>query len=252
MSEFVEQCRAEWRRLGVADPLAEEMAADLTSDLEEAEAEGVSAAEYLGGSASDPRSFAASWASERGIIPAPPNRETGRRRPRAFVAFTALAAITVVIAALLLATGEPKVALKTTRRTPPHLPVPPAHPSLPAGTGHQVQAGAAAPVEWILLVVAIAALGFSAWLWLRWNRSRPPVTSPGSQPRRDARSSFPDSASRMRSLGAAAARRARAHVGWVGLAVVTVIGTATLAAGCGGGTAGRAVTSAAAGTTAAG
>ena len=111
MSEFVEQCRAEWRRLGVADPLAEEMAADLTSDLEEAEAEGVSAAEYLGGSASDPRSFAASWASERGIIPAPPNREKGRRRPRALVAFTALAAITVVIAALLLATGEPKVAL---------------------------------------------------------------------------------------------------------------------------------------------
>jgi hypothetical protein len=30
MSEFVEQCRREWRRLGVADPLAEEMAADLT------------------------------------------------------------------------------------------------------------------------------------------------------------------------------------------------------------------------------
>ena len=44
MSEFVEQCRREWKRLGVADPLAEEMAADLASDLEEAEAEGVSAA----------------------------------------------------------------------------------------------------------------------------------------------------------------------------------------------------------------
>lgn len=70
MSDFVEQCRREWRRLGVTDPLAEEMAADLASDLEEAEAEGVSAAEYLGASASDPGSFAASWARERGIIPA--------------------------------------------------------------------------------------------------------------------------------------------------------------------------------------
>ena len=78
MSQFVEQCRQEWRRLGVADPLAEEMAADLTSDLEEAETEGVSAEELLGSSASDPRSFAASWASERGIIPTPPSLEEGR------------------------------------------------------------------------------------------------------------------------------------------------------------------------------
>jgi hypothetical protein len=181
MSEFVEQCRREWRRLGVADPLAEEMAADLTSDLDEAEAEGVSAADYLGASASDPRSFAASWASERGIIPTPPGLEQGRRRPPALVAFTALAAITVIVAALLLATGEPKVSLTTTSATPPHLPLPRAH--LPAGTVHRVQAAAAAPVEWILLVVAIAALGFSAWLWLRWRRSQPPIVSPGRQTR---------------------------------------------------------------------
>jgi hypothetical protein len=180
MSEFVEQCRREWRRLGVADALAEEMAADLASDLEEAEAEGVSAAEYLGSSASDPRSFAASWANERGIIPAPPGREKGRRRPLALVAFTALAAIAAIVASLLLATGEPKVALKTSRPTPPHLPVHPAGPSLPSGAGHQVQASAAGPIEWILLFVAIAALGFSAWLWLRWGRSRPPIASPGS------------------------------------------------------------------------
>jgi hypothetical protein len=180
MSEFVEQCRREWRRLGVADPLAEEMAADLASDLEAAEAEGVSAADYLGGSASDPRSFAASWASERGVIPAPPGRENGRRTPRALVAFTALAAITVIVAALLLATGEPKVALET-RTAPPHLPLPSARPSVPAGTGHRVQASAASPVEWILLFVALAALGFSAWLWLRWRSSRSPIGSPGGR-----------------------------------------------------------------------
>lgn len=178
MSEFVEQCRREWRRLGVAGPLAEEMAADLASDLEDAQAEGVSAAEYLGSSASDPRSFAASWASERGVVPAP--RRAPGRRPRALTAFTALAAIVVIVAALLLATGEPKVALRASRTAPPHVPLPPVHPSVPSGTGHQVQAAAAAPVEWILLVVALGALGFSAWLWLRWSRLRPSTASPDS------------------------------------------------------------------------
>jgi hypothetical protein len=165
MSEFVEQCRAEWRRLGVADPLAEEMAADLTSDLDEAEAEGVSAGEYLGSSASDARSFAASWAAERGVIPAP-SRAKGRRTPLALVVFTAVAAIAVVVAALLLATGEPKVTL-TARTTQSHLRGGLAPPS---STVHQVQASAAAPIEWILLFVAIAALGFAVWLWLRWSR----------------------------------------------------------------------------------
>ena len=182
MSEFVALCRREWKRLGVADPLADEMAADLTSDLEEAEAEGVSPDEYLGASASDPRLFAASWASERGIIPAPPSRKKDRRTPLVLVAFTVLAAIAVIVASLLLATGEPKVALKTSRRTPPHLVVPPAGPSVRSVTVHRVQAGAAAPVEWILLFVAIAALGFSAWLWLRWGRSRPVIASGGSHP----------------------------------------------------------------------
>ena len=61
----------EWRRLGVPDPLAEEMAADLAADIKEAEAEGMPAEEYLGSSFFDPRSFAASWAGERGVIPAP-------------------------------------------------------------------------------------------------------------------------------------------------------------------------------------
>ena len=69
MSDFVEHCRGEWRRLGVPDALAEEMAADLTSDLEEAEADGISAQELLGSSAFDPRSFARSWAAERGSSP---------------------------------------------------------------------------------------------------------------------------------------------------------------------------------------
>jgi hypothetical protein len=178
MSEFVEQCRREWKRLGVADPLAAEMAADLTSDLDEAEAEGVSAADYLGASASDPQSFAAAWASERGIIPKPPEVGLGRRKPRALVAFTLLAAIAATVAVLLLATDEPKVTLTTTRAAAPHL-AGPRTPTAHAVTVHRVQAAAAAPIEWILLIVAVAALGFSAWLWLRWQRSQAPLASPG-------------------------------------------------------------------------
>jgi hypothetical protein len=172
MSEFVEQCRREWSRLGVADPLAQEMADDLASDLEEAEAEGVPASEYLGTSASDPRSFAASWAAERGVIP-PPGRATGRRTPLALVVFTAVAAITVVVAVLLLATGEPTVTL-TANTTRTHLPTSGGGASA-SGTVHRVQASAAAPIEWMLLFLAIAALGFAAWLWSRSARSRPPT-----------------------------------------------------------------------------
>jgi hypothetical protein len=174
MSDFVEQCRQEWRRLGVADPLADEVAADLTSDLSEAEAEGVSTEEFLGSSAFDPRSFAASWAAERGIIPVPRSRGSARRRSLALVAFTALAAIVLIVAALLLLTGQPKVAVVTSRATPPHLPTPPATPVPPRHGGQVLHTTASAPVEWILLFLAIVALGFTAWLWSNWGRSQPP------------------------------------------------------------------------------
>jgi len=179
MSDFVEQCRSEWRRLGVPDPLAEEMAADLASDLAEAETEGVSAEELLGTSAFDPRSFAASWAAERGIIPEPPRRGNARRRPLVLVAFTGLAALTLIVAGLLLLTGQPKVSLAATRATGAHLQSPPAGPFVPSGPGRHVlaQASAAAPVEWILLFLAIVALGFAAWLWSSWSRSRPPAAT---------------------------------------------------------------------------
>ena len=122
MSDFVEQCRTEWRRLGVPDPLAEEMATDLATDLREAEAEGVSAEELLGSTVFDPRSFAASWAAERGIIPAPPSGGNARRRPLALMAFTTVAAVALVVAALLLLTGQPRVSLVTSRAAQPHLP----------------------------------------------------------------------------------------------------------------------------------
>ena len=48
MNEFIDECRVEWRRLGVPDPIANEMAADPAADIEEAESEGDSAEDVLG------------------------------------------------------------------------------------------------------------------------------------------------------------------------------------------------------------
>ena len=176
MSDFVERCRQEWRRRGVPDPLAEEMAADLASDLREAEAEGVSAEELLGSSFFDPRSFAASWAAERGIIPVPPSRGNARRRPLVLVAFTAVAAIALIAAALLLLTGQPRVSVVASRTTQPQLPSPPPASFGPPGSVRlALQTSASTPIEWILLLFAIVALGFAAWLWSRWSRSQPPT-----------------------------------------------------------------------------
>jgi hypothetical protein len=174
MGDFLEQCRREWKRLGVPDPLAQEMAADLASDLSEAEAEGHSIGDVLGEDASDPRAFAASWAAARGIIPVPPRRGSARSKPLVLVAFTALATVALIVAALLLATGEPRVALETSGAQP-SLPMPPGAHYLPPG--HQVQASAAAPIEWILLCLAVAAVGFAGWLWSRWRRLRPPAAA---------------------------------------------------------------------------
>src|SRR5262249_35182148 len=148
MTDFVEHCRAEWKRLGVPDPLAEEMAGDLGADLGEAEADGVSAEEFLGSSVFDPPSFAASWPAERGIIPIPPGGGDVRHGPFVAVASTAVAAIAVVASALLLATREPRLSLVASR-TPP------------TGTSRSVvhSVSAASPIEWVLMLLAVVALG---------------------------------------------------------------------------------------------
>jgi hypothetical protein len=177
MSDFVEQCRQEWKRLGVPGPLAEEMAADLATDLKEAEADGVSAEEFLGRSAFDPRSFAASWAAERGIIPVPAGRENSRRRPLVLVAFTAFAAIALIVAALLLATGQPRLSVVASRTVRPSFSTPPAAFFVRPGPRQLVlpPTSASTPVEWILLLLAIVALVFAAWLWSSRGRSTLPT-----------------------------------------------------------------------------
>jgi PASTA domain len=94
VSAYVEECRREWKRLGVPDLMADEMATDLEADLTEAQADGVSAAEILG--ESDPRRFAATWASERGLVSEPPPKKRSRTR------FWILLALGIVLGLLLL------------------------------------------------------------------------------------------------------------------------------------------------------
>jgi hypothetical protein len=104
MTPFVEECRREWQRLGVPDLLAEEMAMDLEADLAEAEAEGVSAAEILG--ESDPRRFAETWASARGLVPEQPPPRKSRKRLWIWVAVgLAILAFFVLLPALALVGG---------------------------------------------------------------------------------------------------------------------------------------------------
>jgi hypothetical protein len=174
MSDFVQQCRREWERLRVPDSVANEMAADLAADLEEAEAEGVSAEEVLGRSTFDPRSFAASWAAERGVIPSAPQRQRQERASRGPLVPAALAALAVVglvgAAWLALAPGSRSVARAPTT---PH-PLAP-----PAPSGPFVLHGAPVAAEvlvWILLLLVVtSAIIVSAWLWSRSHGSRPPT-----------------------------------------------------------------------------
>jgi hypothetical protein len=100
VSEFVDECRREWRRLGVPEPAANEMAADLAADLKEAEQDGVAAEEVLGSGAFDPRAFAASWASERGLVPT-----RWRDRMRAHRLLLAVAGLVVLLAAVGVTAG---------------------------------------------------------------------------------------------------------------------------------------------------
>jgi hypothetical protein len=102
VNQFVEECRREWKRLRVPDPVADEMTAELTADLDEAAAEGTSPEEVLGSAASDPRSFAAAWAAERGVVPPQPLTARLRGKSALPVAIAALAIVAAVGAALVV------------------------------------------------------------------------------------------------------------------------------------------------------
>jgi hypothetical protein len=92
---FVEECRKEWKRLGVPDAAAAEMAADLSADLEEARTEGVAPEEVLGNGIFDPKEFARSWATERGLVA--PNADAGTRHRSPVLAVAVVFAIVAAV-----------------------------------------------------------------------------------------------------------------------------------------------------------
>lgn len=192
MNEFVEECRREWRRLGVRDADANEMAADLAADLGEAEAEGGSPEDVLGTSAFDPRGFAAAWAVARGVtgatvpVPAPvpdPVPAPGWR-PRAAVMAAALVGVVVAAVALVLAAGPGvhafafavrRVAIRSgsVGITPgPGSRLAPGQLIQPLVVGHG-STGGPQVLALLVLVIAVVALGvFAAVRWSPWTLQR--------------------------------------------------------------------------------
>lgn len=189
MIEFVEECRREWKHLGVPDPIANEMAADLTADIEEAEAEGGSAEDVLGTSLFDPRRFAAAWAGARGVTapPAPvdpPTSLTRERhhwyRPAIVIALTGFGFL-MALAAAALAVGRHSSAVAapvrrilavpgSTRLFGPAPGAPSFRYVLP-GPPFAVQSSETlAILAFALLLFAVVVLGLAVLYWSPWSR----------------------------------------------------------------------------------
>ncbi len=185
MSEFVDECRREWRRLGVPDPVANEMAADLTADLEEAEAEGGSPEDVLGNSAFDPRRFAAAWAAARGVTSTLAPERPSLWRPPLAIALAAILGVLITVAGLALLVGRSgsSIAFVTRRivagpgpiRLLPPVPtqrvIPGQFGRVFGGTG--VTGVDVHPFAWMLLIIGLAGLGvFAVLYWSHWAAPR--------------------------------------------------------------------------------
>jgi hypothetical protein len=182
--EFIEECRREWKRLGVPDAISNEMAADLTADIEEAQAEGGSAADVLGDSLFDPRSFAAAWAGARGVTapsnpgpvgsPLPPEGERLRwYRPLVALALVAAGCLAVLVGgALTVGRHSSAVAAPVSRVLPG-----PGSTLFGPGPGrlrfYESGPSLAAPLAVLafgLLAVAILGLCLAVLYWSPWFR----------------------------------------------------------------------------------
>jgi hypothetical protein len=124
VSDFVEECRREWKRLRVPSGPAEEMADDLAADLREAEAEGAFPEEVLGNGADDPRAFAAAWARERGLIqPHWSDRLRSRGVLLAAGVLLALLALGAALASVFLSSGDGRTDVVTYSPAPSTEPI---------------------------------------------------------------------------------------------------------------------------------
>jgi hypothetical protein len=190
VNDFIEECRKEWRRLRVPDPIANEMAADLAADIAEAEAEGGSAEDVLGNSLFDPQRFAASWAGARGVTSPPPS--TPARSPSSRTVVTATLAtlgVFLFLGALLVGIGRRSASVAYSmgrilgpgrihifgpgQAAPPLRRMIVPDPLLVVG-----QARGVAIFAVVLLFMGVVALGFAVICWAPWTRRH----SRGRQP----------------------------------------------------------------------
>jgi len=187
MSEFVEECRREWRRLGVPDQVANEMAADLRADLQEAEAEGGSPEDVLGNGAFDPRRFAAAWAVARGVTSPPTPHHRSPWRSLIATALTALLGLLAVGAGLALMVGfrghSFAIAVHRAVAGPGPIRILPSGPNrivLPGMRGQpivgtQITGVGIQALALVVLVVGVVGLALFAavfFLWSDWPGSR--------------------------------------------------------------------------------
>jgi hypothetical protein len=155
------------------------MAADLTADIEEAEAEGGSAEDVLGNSVFDPRRFAASWAGARGVTaPTLPDRPPMRRTVPA-IAVTAVAAFFALAAIALLIgrrSASAAVSVRGILGDPGSVRLFGPGPVSPAIRSFRFGPPFAGPNGWpfallavLILFAALVALGLAALYWSRWS-----------------------------------------------------------------------------------
>jgi hypothetical protein len=191
VNEFIEECRKEWRRLGVPDPIANEMAADLTADIDEAESEGGSAEDVLGNSLFDPQRFAASWAGARGVT-SPPTPIPGESPRRRWVVAAMLAVFAfLALGALLLAIGRHSASAAVSVRRilgpgsvhwfGPSPAAPPVRYFVPGpffAVGHSQ---GLAIIAAVVLLVGIVALGLAVLYLAPWTRRNSKMKTPVNQ-----------------------------------------------------------------------
>ena len=182
MSRFVEECQKEWSRLGVPEATANEMAADLETDLAEAQADGLSPEEVLGNGYFDARSFAASWARERGLVNATrdirPLATYVRFRSLTLAAST-LACLAVGAVGLVLLVGRRLGAVSIAAVSFPHS-VPRPVSSFFVGPSRFGLLGGGAPANALGLVLLLAGLigtGVTLWIWKPWSGHSNPTES---------------------------------------------------------------------------
>jgi hypothetical protein len=171
VNEFVEECRREWQRLGVPEPVANEMAADLTADIEEAESEGGTVEDVLGNSAFDPRRFAGSWAVARGVT-APPVVPTSpcRRWPALALGTVGGAALLALAGGVLAGGRQGAAAISSVRRNGPRSVR--AFPGSSIVLQHFQNFPGASILALLLLVVGVVSVGLAVLYLASWNGTR--------------------------------------------------------------------------------